>query len=317
MTNIERRKVVIIGAGPAGYTAAIYAARACLDPVMITGLEKGGQLMNTTDVENYPGYEHVIQGPWLMEQMEKQVMNLGVEMVNEYVSEVDFSQNNGGSVVYVGDQLSYRADTVIVATGATTKWLNIESEEKFKGYGVSSCATCDGFFYKNKVVLVVGGGDTAAEEALYLTNHASKVILIHRRDNLRAGKILQQRLFAHPKIEVMWNKQLDEVLGEEKPKFVTGCRLRDTIDGEMQEVKCDGVFIAIGHSPATELFRGKLDLDESGYIITEGKSTRTSVPGVFAAGDVQDHTFRQAVTAAGTGCMAALEAERFISGVLL
>ncbi len=304
-------KVIIVGSGPAGYTAAIYAARAMLEPVLISGIEPGGQLTITTDVENYPGFADVIQGPWLMEQMKAQAEHVGTKLISDHIVDVDFSvrpfrlTGDGGAV--------YTADTVIIATGAQAKWLGLPSEEKFKGFGVSACATCDGFFYRNKEVVVIGGGNTAVEEALFLTNFASKVTLVHRRDALRAEKILQHRLLAHPKIEVAWNKTLDEVVGTDNPPGVTGVRLRDTETGDIVEVQADGVFIAIGHKPATALFEGKLEMKTGGYLITKPDSTATSIPGIYAAGDVTDDIFRQAVTAAGMGCMAALEAEKFIA----
>ena len=311
MSQTRHAKVLIIGSGPAGYTAAVYAARAALDPVLVTGLEVGGQMSITTDVENYPGFADVIQGPWLMEQMHRQAENVGTAMIHDLISEVDLSRRpfrctgDGGDV--------YVADTIIVSTGAQARWLGLDSEAAFQGFGVSACATCDGFFFRGKDVAVVGGGNTAVEEALYLTNHASSVTLIHRRDALRAEKILQQRLFANRKIEIVWNAVVEDVLGSENPKEVTGLRLRGVLSGETSERAVAGLFVAIGHDPATGLFRGQVDMDAEGYIRTAPDSTVTSVPGVFAAGDVQDKIYRQAVTAAGSGCMAALEAEKFIA----
>jgi thioredoxin reductase (NADPH) len=305
--------VVIIGSGPAGYTAAIYAARAMRKPLLIAGIQPGGQLTITTDVENYPGFADVIQGPWLMEQMKAQALHVGTEIVEDHIMDVDFSKRpftltgDGGEI--------YTADTVVIATGASAKWLGLESEKKFQGFGVSACATCDGFFYRNKAVAVIGGGNTAVEEALYLTNFASKVTLVHRRDELRAERVLQERLLHHPKIEVIWNAALDEVLGAEDPLGVTGARLVDTNTGAKRDIAVDGVFIAIGHEPATGLFKGKVAMKDNGYLIVEPGTTKTNIPGVFAAGDVADETFRQAVTAAGLGCMAALEAERFLSAI--
>ena len=304
-------KVLIIGSGPAGYTAAVYAARAALTPVLVTGLEVGGQMSITTDVENYPGFADVIQGPWLMEQMHSQAVHVGTQMINDLITDVDFNtrpfrcEGDSGEI--------YSADSIIISTGAQARWLGLESEKKYQGFGVSACATCDGFFFRNKEVAVVGGGNTAVEEAIYLTNHASKVTIIHRRDELRAEKILQERLLNHEKIDVIWSAVVEEVLGEDSPPGVTGLRLRDIKSGEISQLNIDGLFIAIGHDPATHLFKEKLDMDGEGYIITAQDSTQTSVPGVFAAGDVQDKTYRQAVTAAGTGCMAALEAEKFLA----
>jgi thioredoxin reductase (NADPH) len=307
-------KVLIIGAGPAGYTAAIYAARASLAPVLVAGLQPGGQLTITTDVENYPGFAQVIQGPWLMDQMAAQATHVGTEIVYDIVTDVDFSarpfraRTDGGVV--------FAADSVIIATGAQARWLNLPSERRLQGAGVSACATCDGFFYRGKHVAVVGGGNTAVEEALYLTHHAEHVTLIHRRDSLRAEKILQARLFAHPKISLLWNAAVDEVLGGGSPEVVTGLRLRDTLSGRLQDLPVDGLFVAIGHTPTTAVFAGQVRMDAEGYIVTTPGSTRTSVEGVFAAGDVQDKVFRQAVTAAGTGCMAALEAEKWLASTI-
>lgn len=311
MSKTHHTRVLIIGAGPAGYTAAIYAARASLDPVLVTGLQPGGQLMITTDVENFPGFAEVIQGPWLMEQMAAQAEHVGTTLVHDLIVSVDFSVRPFRCVGDSGD--TYLARSVIVATGAQARWLGLESEKRLSGRGVSACATCDGFFYRGKRVVVVGGGNTAVEEALYLTNHAEKVTLIHRRDRLRAEKILQARLFAHPKIEVVWDSMVVEILGSGSPEVVTGVRLRNTRTGAESVLPTDGVFIAIGHTPNTSIFAGQLAMDAEGYIETTPGSTRTSVHGVFAAGDVQDKVYRQAVTAAGTGCMAALEAERFLS----
>ena len=303
--------VLIIGSGPAGYTAAIYAARAGLQPVQALGTVPGGQLMVTTDVENYPGFADVIQGPWLMEQMRAQAEHVGTEMVADFIEEVDFSQR---PFRCRGDSgTTFVANAVIIATGAKAKWLGIPSEEEYRGFGVSACATCDGFFFKNKKVVIVGGGNTAVEEALFLTNHASHVTLVHRRHELRAEKIMQEKLFSHPKITVIWDHAIDEVLGEKNPhKTVTGVRLKHTKTGVTQELATDGLFIAIGHTPQTDLFKGKLPMDQEGYLLAKPNSTKTEIPGVFAAGDVQDKTFRQAVTAAGQGCMAALEAEKFL-----
>ncbi|MGU9981779.1 thioredoxin-disulfide reductase [Phreatobacter sp. HK31-P] len=307
----QHERVVIIGSGPAGYTAAIYAARAMLKPVLIQGIQPGGQLTITTDVENYPGFADVIQGPWLMEQMEKQAAHVGTRIVSDHVARVDLKQRPFRIECESGDV--YEAEALIVCTGAQAKWLELPSEQKFRGFGVSACATCDGFFYRNKEVLVVGGGNTAVEEALFLTNFASKVTVVHRRDAFKAERILQERLFAHPKIEVIWDSALDEIIGREDPMAVTRARLRNVRTGETQERAVDGVFIAIGHAPAVELFQGQLRQKPSGYLWTAPDSTATDVPGVFAAGDVTDDIYRQAVTAAGMGCMAALEAERFLA----
>src|SRR3974377_691674 len=302
-------KVVIIGSGPAGYAAAIYAARAMLEPILIQGIQPGGQLTITTDVENYPGFADVIQGPWLMEQMQKQAEHVGTRIVTDYVTKAELAQRPFRLQCDSGD--IYLADSLIIATGAQARWLSLPSEQKFKGYGVSACATCDGFFYRNKEVMVIGGGNTAVEEALFLTNFASKVTIVHRRNAFRAEKILQDRLFKHPKIEVVWDSILHDVLGTESPLKVNRVRLKNLKSGALSERKVDGVFIAIGHTPASELFAGQVQMKPSGYIITN-HSTATSVPGVFAAGDVSDDTSRQAVTAAGQGCMAALEAEKFL-----
>ncbi len=304
-------RCAIVGAGPAGYTAAIYAARAMLAPVMIAGIQPGGQLMITTDVENYPGFADVIQGPWLMEQMRAQAEQVGTEIVEDIVTAVDLSVRPFRLTLDSGGVLD--AETVIIATGAQAKWLGLPSEQALQGFGVSACATCDGFFYRGKEVLVIGGGNTAIEEALYLTNHATKVTLIHRRDELRAERILQERLFAHPKIQVIWNTAIEEITGDQAPPGVTGARLKNLVTGETDHISADGVFIAIGHAPASELFRGQLEMSESGYLKVTPGTTGTAVPGVFAAGDVTDDVYRQAVTAAGMGCMAALEAVRFLA----
>jgi len=306
-----RTPILIIGAGPAGYTAAIYAARGGLDPVLVSGLQPGGQLMITTDVENYPGFETAIQGPWLMEQMAKQAEHVGTRIVADLVMSVDFSRRPFRCMGDSGDV--YLADTVVIATGAQARWLGLPSEKRLQGAGVSACATCDGFFYRGKRVAVVGVGNTAVEEALYLTHHADKVTLVHRRDSLRAEKILQRRLFAHPKIDVVWDSAIEEVIGAGQPEVVTGLSLRNVRTGAMSLLQVDGVFIAIGHMPNTVVFRGQVDLDDEGYVRTTPGLTQTSVPGVFAAGDVQDKLWRQAITAAGTGCIAALEAEKFLT----
>jgi thioredoxin reductase (NADPH) len=311
MSRVIHAKVVIIGSGPAGYTAAIYAARALLDPILIQGIQPGGQLTITTDVENYPGFADVIQGPWLMEQMRLQAEHVGTTMVADHVTKVDLSRRPFRLECDSGDV--YLVETLILATGAQARWLELPSEQRFKGYGVSACATCDGFFYRGKEVIVVGGGNTAVEEALFLTNFASRVTVVHRRDSFRAEKILQDRLFKNPKIEVIWNTTLEAVLGAENPLKVRGVALKNLKTGEITERPVDGVFVAIGHVPATELVAGQVRMKPSGYIETAPHSTATSVPGVFAAGDVTDEIYRQAVTAAGLGCMAALEAERFLA----
>jgi thioredoxin reductase (NADPH) len=313
MSETEPRSVrcAIIGSGPAGYTAAVYAARALLQPVLIAGLQPGGQLMITTDVENYPGFADVIQGPWLMEQMRAQAEHVGAECIDDIVVSADLSSRpfrltcDSGAV--------FLAETVIIATGAQAKWLGLESEQTFQGHGVSACATCDGFFYRGKEVVVVGGGNTAVEEALYLTNFASKVTLVHRKGELRAEAILQARLFAHPKIEVIWDSQVEAVVGTENPRGVTGARLKNVKTHEISEVPCDGFFVAIGHAPSSELFKGQLEMDGLGYLKVKAGTTATAIHGVWAAGDVTDDVYRQAVTAAGMGCMAALEAVRFLA----
>ena len=311
MPETHRTRVLIIGSGPAGYTAAIYAARASQSPILVAGLQAGGQLTITTDVENYPGFADVIQGPWLMEQMAAQAKHVGTQIVEDLITRVDFSVWPFHAISDSGD--TFLADSVVIATGAQARWLDIESEERLQGRGVSACATCDGFFYRGKRVAVIGGGNTAVEEALYLTHHADSVTLIHRRDSLRAEKILQQRLFAHPKISVIWDSIVEEIEGGGTPEVVTGVRLLNKKTGAMSSHPFDGVFIAIGHTPNTAIFAGQVALDGEGYIQTQPGSTRTSVEGVFAAGDVQDKIFRQAVTAAGSGCMAALEAEKWLA----
>ena len=306
-------KVLIIGSGPAGYTAAIYAARAMLEPVLVTGIQPGGQLTVTTDVENYPGFAEPIQGPWLVEQMRAQAEHVGTKLLYDTIVEADLSKR---PFTLKGDSGEiYQGDTLVIATGAQARWLGIPSELQYRGFGVSACATCDGFFYRGKEVVVVGGGNSAVEEALYLTNHASKVTVVHRRDSFRAERILQNRLFEHPKIEVVWDSVVDEILGAGTPPGVTGVRIENVKTRAKTEIPCDGVFVAIGHSPAVELFKDQVRLKPSGYVWTAPHSTATSIPGVFAAGDVADDVFRQAVTAAGMGCMAALEAERFLAGV--
>ena len=313
MAATRPAKVIIVGSGPAGYTAGIYAARAMLKPLLIEGVVPGGQMTTTTDVENYPGFADVIQGPWLMDQMRAQAEHVGTEIIRDHILEADLKRR---PFWLKGDShTEYTADTLIIATGAKARYLGLPSEERFKGYGVSACATCDGFFYRGKKVLVVGGGNTAVEEAIYLANIASQVLLVHRRGVLRAEKILQERLFANKKIDVMWNYELDEVTGIDKPLSVTGANLKSTLTGEIVKVPVEGVFIAIGHEPQSELFKGQIEMKPSGYIITKPHSTATSVPGVYAAGDVADDVYRQAVTAAGLGCMAALEAEKHLAGI--
>ena len=311
MGQHHHSKVLIIGSGPAGYTAAIYAARANLKPLMVAGLQPGGQMTITTDVENFPGFADVIQGPWLMEQMKAQAEHVGTRMIDDVVTEVDLRRRPFQCKGDSGD--SYSGDALIICTGAQARWLGLESEKKFQGFGVSACATCDGFFFRDREVAIVGGGNTAVEEALFLTNFASKVTLIHRRDTLRAEKIMQDRLFRNPKVAVVWDSVIDEVLGTADPLSVTGLRIKNVKTGETREIPADGLFIAIGHDPATQVFRGHLDMDAEGYIKTAPDSTATAIPGVFAAGDVKDKVFRQAVTAAGMGCMAALEAEKFLA----
>ncbi len=310
--NPMHSKVLIIGSGPAGYTAAIYAARAMLEPTLVAGMQEGGQLTITSELENYPGFAEEIQGPWLMEQMKAQAKNVGTNLVSDIITEVDLSSRPFKAKGDTGTD--YTADSIIIATGAQARWLGMETEEKFKGFGISACATCDGFFYRGKEVLVIGGGNTAVEEALYLTHHASKVTVIHRRDEFRAEKILQNRLEKNPKIEVIWDSVIEEFVGKEGfPPSVTGAKLRNVKTGEITEITADGIFVAIGHAPAVELFKDTLKMKENGYIWTAPDSTVTSIPGVFAAGDVTDDKYRQAVTAAGLGCMAALEAERFLA----
>ena len=311
MTSARHSQIIILGSGPAGYTAAIYAARALRKPMLIAGIQPGGQLTITTDVENYPGFADVIQGPWLMDQMRAQAEHVGAEIVSDIVLKADLSQRPFRLETDRGQV--WLAETLIIATGAQAKWLGLPSEQKFQGFGVSACATCDGFFYRGKEVVVVGGGNTAVEEALFLTNFASKVTLVHRRDELRAERILQERLFAHPKIEVIWDHGIDEVRGAEDPLGVTGVRLKSVKTGETRDIACDGVFIAIGHAPASELFKGQLEMDSAGYLKVEAGKAATAIPGVFAAGDVTDDIYRQAVTAAGMGCMAALEAVRLLA----
>ena len=304
-------KVLIIGSGPAGYTAAIYAARAMLEPTLVQGLQPGGQLTITTDVENYPGYGDVIQGPWLMEQMQEQAKNVGTNIINDIIKSVDFKCKPFKAISESGTE--YTADSVIISTGAQARWLGLDSEKKFQGYGVSACATCDGFFFKEKKVAVIGGGNSAVEEALYLTNFASKVYLVHRRNELRAEKILQDRLFKNEKVECVWDSELKEIVGDEDPLNVKSINIKNTKTNETSSIELDGVFVAIGHDPATQIFRNQVDMDEDGYIITKPDSTLTNVEGVYAAGDVKDKVYRQAVTAAGMGCMAALEAEKYLA----
>lgn len=311
MADTHHTRVLILGSGPAGCTAAIYAARANLEPLMVAGIQPGGQLTITTDVENYPGFADVIQGPWLMEQMQAQAQAVGARLISDIIVEVDLSKRPFVCSGDSGD--TYTAETLIISTGANARWLGLPAEKKFMGFGVSACATCDGFFYRGKKVAVIGGGNTAVEEAIYLTNHAEKVTLVHRRDELRAEKILQDRLLKNPKIEVVWNSVLVDILGDEDPPGVTAVQLENVKTSETTDLAVDGVFIAIGHDPATKLFVGKLDMDGEGYITSAPDSTATSVPGVFAAGDVTDKVYRQAVTAAGMGCMSALEAEKFLA----
>ena len=307
----KHTKVLIIGSGPAGYTAAVYAARAMLKPFMVSGMEPGGQLSTTTDVENYPGFAEVIQGPWLMEQMRDQAKAVGTEMIEDHISSVNLKSKPFEAIGDGGQK--YTADSIIISTGAQARWLNIESEQKFRGFGVSACATCDGFFFKEKTVAVVGGGNAAVEEAMFLTKFASKVQLIHRRDSLRAEKMLQKKLMENKKIEIIWDSVVEEVIGDNEPKNVKSLKIKNVKTNKVEELKIDGLFIAIGHDPATQLFKDQLDMDKEGYLITKPDSTETNIPGVFAAGDVKDKIFRQAVTAAGMGCMAALEAEKHLS----
>ena len=307
----HKTKVLIIGSGPAGYSAAIYAARAMLEPVLVTGMEPGGQLTTTTDVENYPGFANAIQGPWLMDEMKKQAEHVGTKFITDIIKEVDFSKKPYVSLGESGNKII--SDTIIISTGAQAKWLGIENENKFKGFGISACATCDGFFYKNKEVAVVGGGNTAVEEAIYLTNFASKVFLIHRRDELRAEKMLQKKLFDNKKIKMIWDSAVDKINGTENPKNLESLSLKNLKTNEITELKVHGLFVAIGHQPATKIFKDKINMDNEGYIITKPDSTATNLEGVFAAGDVKDKIFRQAITAAGMGCMAALEAEKLLN----
>ena len=307
----KHTKVLIIGSGPAGYTAAVYAARAMLKPVLVYGVEPGGQLSTTTDVENYPGFADAIQGPWLMEQMKDQAKTVGTELIEDHIASVNLKSSPFEAIGDSGQK--YTADSIIISTGAQARWLNIEYEQKFRGFGVSACATCDGFFFKDKTVAVVGGGNAAVEEAIFLTKFASKVQLIHRRDSLRAEKMLQSKLMANKKIEIIWDSVVEEVVGDNDPKNVKGLKIKNVKTNKIDELKIDGLFIAIGHDPATQLFKDQLDMDKEGYLTTKPDSTETNIPGVFAAGDVKDKIFRQAVTAAGMGCMAALEAEKFLS----
>jgi thioredoxin reductase (NADPH) len=309
--SVKHSKVLILGSGPAGYTAAIYAARAMLKPILVYGSEPGGQLSATTDVQNYPGYSDVIQGPWLMDQMKEQSKAVGTEMIQDHIKEIKLNEKPFKAIGDGGQE--YTGDTIIISTGAQARWLNLKSEQEFRGFGVSGCATCDGFFFKDKEVAVIGGGNAAVEEAMFLTKFATKVKLIHRRDKLRAENLLQKKLKENPKIEIIWDSVLEEVMGGKDPKGVTGIKIKNIKTNKSSEIKLHGLFIAIGHDPATALFKGQLDMDKEGYLITKPDSTVTNVPGVFAAGDVKDKIFRQAVTAAGMGCMAALEAEKFIS----
>ena len=311
MAQTHHSKCLILGGGPAGYTAAVYAARAALEPILVQGLQPGGQLMITTDVENYPGFAEVIQGPWLMEQMQKQAENVGTRLISDLITAVDLGKRPFECTGDSGDV--YLGETLIICTGAQARWLGLPSEERFRGFGVSACATCDGFFFRDREVAVIGGGNTAVEEAIFLTKFATLVTLIHRRDQLRADQILQQRLFANPKVTVVWDSVLEEVLGTDDPPGVTGIRIKNVRTGETRELALDGVFIAIGHDPVTGLFKGQVEMDRDAYIVTAPDSTATGRPGVFAAGDVRDKVFRQAVTAAGLGCMAALEAEKFLA----
>ena len=307
----KHSKVLILGSGPAGYTAAIYAARAMLKPILVFGSEPGGQLTTTTDVENFPGYSKVIQGPWLMEEMKGQAKAVGTEMIQDHIKKVDLSKKPFEAIGDSGQV--YTADSFIISTGAQARWLNLKSEQEFRGFGVSACATCDGFFFKDKTVAVVGGGNAAVEEAIFLTKFASKVQLIHRRNELRAEKLLQKKLMENKKIEIIWDSVVEEVIGDEEPRNVKGLKIKNTKTNEMSELKIDGLFIAIGHDPATSLFKDQLEMDNTGYLITKSDSTETNIPGVYAAGDVKDKIYRQAVTAAGMGCMAALEAEKYLA----
>ena len=307
----KHTKVLILGSGPAGYTAAVYAARAMLKPILVYGIEPGGQLSATTDVENYPGFANVIQGPWLMEQMKEQAKAVSTEMIEDHIASVNLKSKPFEAIGDSGQK--YTADSIIISTGAQARWLNIKSEQEFRGFGVSACATCDGFFFKEKTVAVIGGGNAAVEEAMFLTKFASKVKLIHRRDSLRAEKMLQKKLMANKKIEIIWDTVVEDVLGNKNPKNVTGLKVKNVKTNKIDELKIDGLFIAIGHDPATKLFKNQLNMDKEGYLITKPDSTQTNIPGVFAAGDVKDKIFRQAVTAAGMGCMSALEAEKYLS----
>jgi len=307
----KHTKVLIIGSGPAGYTAAVYAARAMLKPILVYGIEPGGQMTTTTDVENYPGFADVIQGPWLMEQMKEQAKAVGTEMIEDHIASVNLKSKPFEAIGDSGQK--YTTDSIIISTGAQARWLNLKSEQEFRGFGVSACATCDGFFFKDKEVAVVGGGNAAVEEAMFLTKFATKVKLIHRRDQLRAEKLLQKKLMDNKKIEIIWDTVVEDVLGDKEPKNVKGLKIKNVKTNKVSEIKIDGLFIAIGHDPATSLVKGQLDMDKEGYVITKPDSTITNIPGVFAAGDVKDKIFRQAVTAAGMGCMAALEAEKFLS----
>ena len=307
----KHTKVLILGSGPAGYTAAVYAARAMLKPILVYGIEPGGQLSATTDVENYPGFANVIQGPWLMEQMKEQAKAVNTEMIEDHIASVNLKSKPFEAIGDSGQK--YTADSIIISTGAQARWLNIKSEQEFRGFGVSACATCDGFFFKEKTVAVIGGGNAAVEEAMFLTKFASKVKLIHRRDSLRAEKMLQKKLMANKKIEIIWDTVVEDILGNKNPKNVTGLKVKNVKTNKIDELKIDGLFIAIGHDPATKLFKDQLNMDKEGYLITKPDSTQTNIPGVFAAGDVKDKIFRQAVTAAGMGCMSALEAEKYLS----
>lgn len=312
-TKNKHTEVLIIGSGPAGYTAAIYAARAMRNPILVEGPQPGGQLTITTEIENFPGFEHEIQGPWLMEQMRAQALRMGAEIISDWILSVDFSARVFKAI---GDSgTTYTADAVIIATGAQAKWLGLPEEKELMGFGVSACATCDGFFYRGKEVVVVGGGNTAIEEALFLTNFASKVTVIHRRDELRAEKIMQKRFFANPKIEMVWNSAIKEILAESEPRGVTGVLIKDTKTGAERKIPCDGVFVAIGHKPSTDIFVGQVAMKDNGYVIVEAGTSKTNIPGVFAAGDVTDEHYRQAVTAAGMGCMAALDVEKYLEGI--